>query len=110
MKQIRIGVFETNSSSTHSLTVLSKEDYDKWVTGKVYVSLKDEVYYSKEEIEKEFSDQITKWYDGNVDDFIAGEFLTYQKHLNTDMETFETKYTTKNGDEIMIFGKYGYNG
>lgn len=28
MKQIRVGVFETNSSSTHSLTVFTKDEYD----------------------------------------------------------------------------------
>jgi len=27
---IRRGVFETNSSSTHSITILSQKDYDKW--------------------------------------------------------------------------------
>lgn len=30
MKLIRENIFETNSSSTHSLVILSKEDYDAW--------------------------------------------------------------------------------
>lgn len=30
MKLIRSNIFETNSSSTHSLVILSKEDYDAW--------------------------------------------------------------------------------
>ena len=30
MKQIRKNVFETNSSSTHSLTMCSEEEYEKW--------------------------------------------------------------------------------
>ena len=38
MKQIRRGVFETNSSSTHSITMCSKEDYDKWESGDVYLN------------------------------------------------------------------------
>lgn len=29
--QVRSGVFETNSSSTHSLNICTKSDYDKWV-------------------------------------------------------------------------------
>lgn len=33
--QVRQGVFETNSSSTHTLTVCSKDDFDKWKKGEV---------------------------------------------------------------------------
>lgn len=29
-KQIRRGVFETNSSSCHSLTMCSEKEYEKW--------------------------------------------------------------------------------
>ena len=29
-KQIRRGVFETNSSSVHSLTLCMESDYDRW--------------------------------------------------------------------------------
>lgn len=31
--QVRQGVFETNSSSTHTLTICSKEDYEDWKHG-----------------------------------------------------------------------------
>ena len=34
--QVRQGVFETNSSSTHTLTICSKDDYDKWKRGDVF--------------------------------------------------------------------------
>lgn len=32
MIQIRAGVFETNSSSTHSLCIMPKSDYNKWLS------------------------------------------------------------------------------
>lgn len=32
MIQIRDGVFETNSSSTHSLCIMTQCDFDKWVS------------------------------------------------------------------------------
>ena len=32
-KQIRIGVFESNSSSTHSLTIVSEDEFKKWKNG-----------------------------------------------------------------------------
>ena len=34
--QVRQGVFETNSSSTHTLTICSKDDFDKWGRGEVF--------------------------------------------------------------------------
>ena len=34
-RQIRKNVFETNSSSTHTLTMCLKSDYDKWENGEV---------------------------------------------------------------------------
>lgn len=40
-RQIRLGVFETNSSSQHTLSVMTKEQYEKWETGDVLVSMED---------------------------------------------------------------------
>lgn len=34
-RQIRRGVFETNSSSTHSLTMCSEEEFEKWKNGEI---------------------------------------------------------------------------
>ena len=33
MEQVRRNLFETNSSSTHSLTMCTKTDYDEWRAG-----------------------------------------------------------------------------
>ena len=37
MKTIRIGTFETNSSSTHSITMCMKDDYKKFKNGEMYL-------------------------------------------------------------------------
>ena len=34
--QIRHGVFETNSSSVHSITMCTQNEFDDWRNGKVY--------------------------------------------------------------------------
>lgn len=34
-RQIRVGVFETNSSSTHSITIANKCDYEAWERGEL---------------------------------------------------------------------------
>lgn len=33
MLNIRRNTFETNSSSTHSMVIAMKDDFDKWVNG-----------------------------------------------------------------------------
>ena len=39
MKTIRYGTFETNSSSSHALVILSKEDYKAWQNNKKTLNL-----------------------------------------------------------------------
>lgn len=34
-RQIRLGVYETNSSSTHSLTICSEEEFEQWKNGEL---------------------------------------------------------------------------
>ena len=41
-RQIRRGVFETNSSSVHSLTMCTGSDYDKWKNGELVWSRWDD--------------------------------------------------------------------
>ena len=101
MRQIRRNVFETNSSSTHSITMCMKSEFDKWVEGELVwnryggklVPITTEVKASMEDGE--------------------GEYLTYDQFNDWDYleyETFERGYTTPNGDKIVAFGYYGYDG
>lgn len=120
MKVIRRGVFETNSSSTHSITMCSKEDYDKWENGEV---LLDEGYkatkqfITREEAIQKLKD--SKYYtDYDFDDEESvnealgeSELYTSERYFESDyLETFENTYTTKTGEVIVAFGKYGYDG
>jgi hypothetical protein len=52
MKQVRFGVFETNSSSTHAVTILTDAEYEQYRKGNLLVSRYGELT-SKEELEKE---------------------------------------------------------
>ena len=61
LRVIRKGVFETNSSSTHSITMCSKEDYDKWERGEMFYS--DGGLVSKEEAIEELKNN--KWFNKN---------------------------------------------
>ena len=46
--QIRKGVFETNSSSTHTLVIASNEEYEKWQKGELYFDAFNEKFFDTE--------------------------------------------------------------
>lgn len=136
-RQIRRGVFETNSSSTHSLTMCSEEEFEKWKNGELlfdrwgsenFVSPKGmtnsqkndakECYESiKDDFKKEWDDlcdaakeaYYAKYAKENG--IIDEDSQTYEEYMrNNDLETFISRYTSKSGDKIVAFGEYGYDG
>ena len=52
MKQIRCGLFETNSSSVHSITLMTKKDYEDWISHKI--AIKFTLDFDEEKSAEEF--------------------------------------------------------
>ncbi len=92
MKKIRIGLFETNSSSTHSIIICTDEELDKWKKGEI----------------------LRGYYEGFVpysEDLDKDEYFTYDEYIKyREEEVYENKYITKNGEVLHIICKYGYDG
>lgn len=116
-KSIRFGVFETNSSSTHSLTMCSKEDYIRWENGEVLLNEdsrwnKLNKWVTKEEAIKYLKDNDYSFDEENLEEILRDcEFYTCDKYFDNEyLEGFEETYKTKNGEEIIAFGMFGYNG
>lgn len=134
MRQVRRGVFETNSSSTHTLTICSKEEYEGWQRGElIYDSYKNKLV-DKDSVNVFSETDIIKYYNINKKQFWKdwdqlseeekGEFRAiYHKYFDRsdtywdcknydiyceDYYKFEETYTTNNNDEIVVFGYYGY--
>lgn len=129
MKKIRRNTFETNSSSTHSLTMCMKEDFEKWKNGEKYWNRWNEELVDKKVFEEEISKIIDEFKSKNSDfdendeawakklnDYIAENinddktFYTYKEFNDYDYieyETFEQEMKTKNGDEVVAFGYFG---
>ena len=128
MKQMRYGVFETNSSSCHSITMCMKEDYDKWVNGETYLnegrgwcsssSYKDKQFVTKEEAidiitNNKYLPKIdldTMDDDELMECFRDNEIYTCETYDNEYLEGFEEEFTTPNGETVVSFGQYGYDG
>jgi hypothetical protein len=120
MKSIRIGVFETNSSSTHSLTICSKKQYEEWQRGEIVFCSEDEKFYTEEELREKYLVDREKWdkieKDVEVDKNHYEDWKSYIGiKLNGNLyheylEEYCENYTSESGDEIVIFGVYGRDG
>lgn len=120
-RQIRRGVFETNSSSVHSLTMCSEEDYKKWEDGEVLFWQYKKEFGTREEFIKKM--KTMTWYDGSprfdvdwededsVNEIFSDEGIkTCEEYFeNGDFETYEETYTTPKGERVVAFGYYGHD-
>ena len=135
-RQIRRSVFESNSCSTHSLTMCSEEEFEQWKNGELLfdewghesfvkancLSDDDKKYAAqdyenhKDEFSKDWSDlsesakekYYTKYAKEN--NVVDEDAKTYEEWQCSELETFVDRYTSKSGDKIVAFGKNGYDG
>lgn len=132
-EQIRMGVFETNSSSVHSLTMCTEAEYEAWKRGELLYrrwerkfvktpKLTDEdkkgaqtLYEDSQEKYWKDWEQLTdseknEWYILYCDRYDNSNNYTYDRFWSeNDYETFEESFNTPGGEKIIAFGYYGYN-
>ena len=133
-RQIRRNIFETNSSSTHSLIICSEEEFKAWEKGEIYfdeygkekfISNTGLNEYDKEMAEMDYEKNKNKfqknWRDLSKDakqeyylkyakenGIINENIKTYEEYMDDySLETFVQRYISKSGDKIVVFGKYG---
>lgn len=136
-RQVRKGVFETNSSSTHSLTICSLEEYERWKNGEIlfdtwtdeFVEPKNVTLDSdeKEEVKKKYNKKKQKYWkdweeltDKEKEELYLERIEEKKSYHNLEtheeyfddeyLETFIRQHTTPNGEKVVAFGKYGYDG
>ncbi len=97
MIKIRKGVFETNSSSIHTLTVCSLDQYEAWRNGEL-------IYDEYEEQLIPFNEMLH-----DEDDY---RYQTYDYYYEDDeaAEPYVENVVTPGGESIVIFGRAGYEG
>lgn len=106
MKLIRQSIFETNSSSTHSLTLCMKDTYEKWKLGEVFYSVETGEFYTPEErkiaIKKNIIDINTKYDNQRLEDS-EGNFKGQKYFYTYNGVTYDSReqhYTQENLDAI----------
>ena len=124
MRQIRKAIFETNSSSVHSLTMCSKSEYDAWINGELLLNEGwfdypyDKQWLTREEAEAAVEEDRRKYALKEVGHEITDEILreheiytsqVWDDHFGDYYETFEAEHTASNGEAIIAFGYFGYD-
>lgn len=134
MINVRHGVFETNSSSTHSVTICNKSDYERWRRGEILYSsyenrFVDNLPLSPQEQEKAKKDYVSKsnmfwkqwdvlteeeqnqWYKNwAAANKYHGNYETFDEYYRHDLNYFDESFVSQSGDQIVVFGRYGYDG
>ena len=117
----KIGKFETNSSSTHSITMCMESDYEKWKNGEMYWHRWNDELVSKEMVEEEFlkentgvskedpdfKDKLEEYL--NDDDKIYYTYEEFNDYDYIEYETFDYTFETPQGEKVVSFGYYGGN-
>ena len=127
MKTIRHNTFETNSSSTHSLLILTEEENNKIDNGELFIESKyEETLITKEEADKIFLEAIeeynsvnpedkihtieefkeTDWYLDNISEYPC-DIKVWSEKEGLDYDV--TDYVSPSGDKIVIHAIYGYS-
>lgn len=94
MRLIRRNTFETNSSSTHSITMCSESDFDKWKNGELYYCDDDGKFYNDEERRRLIKEHIIY----NKAKYDNGKYI--YKDVTVDYEDLNKLYTEENLAEI----------
>ena len=110
--QIRNKVFETNSSSTHSITMVPEEDFQAWRRGEMFFSIFSGKLVSTEkaeEINLNIMDRegVDNWDD--VEEKYDGAITYDDWQDDYELESYVEHYTTPGGEKIVAFGKYGHD-
>ena len=125
MKQIRFNTFETNSSSTHSLVICTKKQFEDLKKHKLYIYENDtlvDLVEARAKVEKYYPSRLAELdeYINNQDYESVEEILTdcdietydawYDRQEDSGLESYVKTFTTPSGDQMVAWGRYGYNG
>lgn len=104
MKVIRAGVFETNSSSTHSLCICTEDEYNKWKNGDLIYSYWENDMITPPHNLDELLDEDSPEFDYDARD----NYRTYD-YEDEYLEWYDYHFTTPSGDKMVAFGWYGHD-
>lgn len=129
MIQIRFGAFETNSSSTNSISICMLDDYQRWRNGELYLLMSGAVNYTSNSVRDVTQEKDTRLF--ITQDELLGmaskklnkpkeeisaqdaifEVRAYPFNDFEDVfggEFFEREFTTPSGEKVIAFGSWDF--
>lgn len=126
MIQIRHNVFETNSSSVHSMVICTYREYIDFRAGKVFYvdsNLLEKKFVTWDElldilknrsitISSNTYENVIRLHDNEEDEELEAYLkdwgiYTFGSYNDNEYESFHRDYTSPSGDHICVFGYYG---
>lgn len=114
---LRFNTFETNSSSVHSLIIISEEEFEKFKKGETYFKIDNDKFLTKEEIEQsDFFLREVKGFDNAesfekdnlfnefMEDFCDCDYPEFATYHGLDLATREVY--DKDGNKQIAFSYY----
>lgn len=114
---IRTSTFETNSSSTHSLIIVSEKEFELFKSGQTYFKIYDDAFLTREEISKSevFLRECPNYVNANefekeeilsnfLDEFCDGDYPEFATYHGLDLVVREVY--DKDGNKQIAFSYY----
>jgi predicted AAA+ superfamily ATPase len=105
MKQVRRNVFETNSSSTHSITMCLKTTFEDYKAGRCWKRR----FPSKGQTTFAYPEDLTEKERAEIKNKENYDLIVFEDD-GSGLDTFEELFKTPSGEEVVAFGYYGYDG
>lgn len=121
MIQVRHGIFETNSSSTHAIVVCTEQKYNLLMNDEAFIYDGDEVVTLDEAKKMAKYEKYSTFGNGKtpeeIDAMSVQEFIEWMYDVDLDLATYESAQeewwypfhktiTTESGEVIHVFGSY----
>ena len=87
----------------------SLSDEDKKYAAQDYENHKDEFFKDWSDLSESAKEKYYTKY-AKENNIVDEDAKTYEEWRYSNLETFVDRYTSKSGDKIVAFGKYGYDG
>lgn len=97
-KQIRNNVFETNSSSTHAMSICSRMMFDKWQNGDAFLDKKTLTIVSFDDMT---SDEVALFNEQKENFEEHKRYISFDEFNNCNRVDFQKSSQVINGEEII---------
>ena len=113
--QVRQGVFETNSSSTHAVSVCTLSEWEEYRNGKLWLNMGSLKFLPEDDAKLYNADKIAEakaraergGWNFDITDYDWELYHSYDEEVDMSYEWFTEKFTLPNNQEVVAFGYYG---